>query len=126
MKSAKTIKLNGEKWWLWKETYLLGFGLAVNLVNCKTMEAIPLSTNLLYKKDDKTPMNERNKIAFKCWYDRPELFSLLKRLGIFEEYDDNAVLDDEQELYPVVQVNLAKLQKYEPPFGKLKSIEYAN
>jgi hypothetical protein len=122
----KTIKFDGKKWWLQKKTYSVGFGLAVNLVNCKTMEETPLSANLLYKNDDKMPMKDRNKIAFKCWYSWPELFSLLKRLGIFEECEDNAVLDDEQELYPVVQVNLAKLQKYEPPFGKLKSIECAN
>lgn len=122
---TKTIKFNGEKWWLQKKTYSIGFGLVVNLVNCKTMRGISLSANLLYKKDDKTPMKERNKIAFKCQYAWPELFSLLKRLDIFEECDDNAVLDDEQELYPVVQVNLAKLREYEPPFEKLKSIEYA-
>lgn len=122
---SKTIKFNGEKWWLWKETYLLGFGLAINLVNCKTLSSIPLSANLLYKKDDKTPMKERNKIVFKCWYSLPGLFSLLKKLDIFEECDNDTVLDDEQKLYPVVRVNLAKLQEYEPPFEKLKSIEYA-
>lgn len=122
---SKTIKFNGEKWWLQKEIYHTGFGLAINLVNCKTLSPIVLSENLLYKKDNKTSMKERNKIAFKCWYSLPELFSLLKRIGIFEECEDNTVLDDEQKLYPVVRVNLAKLQEYEPPFEKLESIEYA-